>query len=189
MAPSTAQPPPVAGTSSTASPTPEPTDLCRVQIRLPNGRVIRHNFPCSASLNDVTTFVIDKEPHFPSDILVQILTHDHLSLSLPPLFPPLRSSPSFPIPSYPTPSCHTALCDCVNSTFNFSVKIIAQIKNHIGNKLIIVTCTVKPLKSDCQNFDLVLMICTCGFDLCPLSEVTLYRLLSFGGMLAVRCPE
>ena len=115
MAPSTAQPPPVAGTSSTASPTPGPTDLCRVQIRLPNGRVIRHNFPCSASLNDVATFVINEEPHFASVILVQILTN--LSLFLP-LFPPLHPSPSSPIPSHPSPHCHTALYDCVN---NFSV--------------------------------------------------------------------
>ena len=41
----------------------------------------------------------------------------------------------------------------------------------------------------CRKFDLILMICARGFGLCPLSEVILYRLLSFGGTLAVRCPE
>ena len=33
------------------------------------------------------------------------------------------------------------------------------------------------------------MICARGFGLCPLLEVILYRLLSFEGELAVRCPE
>ena len=34
------------------------------------------------------------------------------------------------------------------------------------------------------------MICARGFGLCPLLEtVILYRLLSFGGELAVRCPD
>ena len=32
-------------------------------------------------------------------------------------------------------------------------------------------------------------IYACGFGFCPLLEVILYRLLSFGGTLAVRCPE
>ena len=40
-----------------------------------------------------------------------------------------------------------------------------------------------------QKFDGILMICACGFGLRSLSEVILYRLLSFGGMLAVRCLE
>ena len=40
-----------------------------------------------------------------------------------------------------------------------------------------------------QKFDGILMIYACGFGLRPLLEVILYRLLSFGGMLAVRCPE
>ena len=58
MTPSTAQPPPLTQISSTASSTPPPTDVCRAQVRLPNGRVSRHNFPCSASFNDVATFVL-----------------------------------------------------------------------------------------------------------------------------------
>ena len=57
MTPSTAQPPPLTQTSSTATLTPTRTDVCRVQVRLPNGRVSRHNFPCSASLNNVARFV------------------------------------------------------------------------------------------------------------------------------------
>ena len=40
-----------------------------------------------------------------------------------------------------------------------------------------------------QKFDVILMICACGFGLCLLLEVILYRLLSFGGTLAVRRPE
>ena len=40
-----------------------------------------------------------------------------------------------------------------------------------------------------QNFDGILMIYACSFGLRPLLEVILYRLLSFGGTLAVRCPE
>ena len=40
-----------------------------------------------------------------------------------------------------------------------------------------------------QNFDGILMIYACGFGLRPPLEVILYRLLSFGGTLAVRCPE
>ena len=40
-----------------------------------------------------------------------------------------------------------------------------------------------------QKFDVILMIFACGFGLRPLLEVILYRLLSFGGMLGVRCPE
>ena len=44
-------------------------------------------------------------------------------------------------------------------------------------------------EQQCQKFDVILMICARGFGLCPLLEVTLYRLLSFGGELAVRCPE
>ena len=61
--------------SSTTSPTPGPTDICRVQVRLPNGRVIRHNFPASASLDDVITFVMEKEPHFSNVVLVQVCVH------------------------------------------------------------------------------------------------------------------
>jgi hypothetical protein len=74
VTPSTVQPPPpaVTQTSSTASSAPGPTDVCRVQVRLPNGRVIRHNFPCSASLNDVATLVMEKEPHFSTVIFVQV---------------------------------------------------------------------------------------------------------------------
>ena len=44
-------PQPIAEASSTASSTPGPTDMCRVQVRLPNDRVIQCNFPSSASLN------------------------------------------------------------------------------------------------------------------------------------------
>ena len=40
-----------------------------------------------------------------------------------------------------------------------------------------------------QKFDVILMICVCGFGLRPLLEVILYRLLSFGGTLAVCCLE
>ena len=40
-----------------------------------------------------------------------------------------------------------------------------------------------------QKFDGILMIYACGFGLRPLLEVILYRLLSFGDTLAVRCPE
>ena len=40
-----------------------------------------------------------------------------------------------------------------------------------------------------QKFDAILMICAYGFGLRPLLEVILYRLLSFGGTLAIRCPE
>ena len=40
-----------------------------------------------------------------------------------------------------------------------------------------------------QKFDVILMICACSFGLRPLLEVILYRLLSFGGTPAVRCPE
>ena len=40
-----------------------------------------------------------------------------------------------------------------------------------------------------QEFDVILMICACAFGLRPLLEVILYRLLSFGGTLAVRCQE
>ena len=40
-----------------------------------------------------------------------------------------------------------------------------------------------------QKFDGIFMIYACGFGLRPLLEVILYRLLSFGGTLAVRCPE
>ena len=36
---------------------------------------------------------------------------------------------------------------------------------------------------------ILLMIYACSFGLCPLLEVILYRLLSFGGTLSVRCPE
>ena len=48
----------------------------------------------------------------------------------------------------------------------------------------------------CQKFDVILMICARGFGLCPLLEVILYRLLSFGSELAaiggmefVHCTE
>ena len=40
-----------------------------------------------------------------------------------------------------------------------------------------------------EKFDGILTIYACGFGLHPLLEVILYMLLSFGGMLAVRCPE
>ena len=63
---------PVAEKASTTSSTPGPTDICRVQVRLPNGKVVRHNFPPSASLDDVTTFVMEKKPHYSSVILVQV---------------------------------------------------------------------------------------------------------------------
>ena len=45
------------------------------------------------------------------------------------------------------------------------------------------------LSNKCQKFDGILMIFACGFGLCPLLEIILYRLLSFGGTLAVCCPE
>ena len=65
-------PQPKAEASSTTSSTPAPTDMCRVQVRHPNGRVIRQNFPSSASLNDVVTSVMENEPHFSTVILVQV---------------------------------------------------------------------------------------------------------------------
>ena len=40
-----------------------------------------------------------------------------------------------------------------------------------------------------HKFDGILMIYACGFGIRPLLEVILYRLLSFGGTLAVHCPE
>ena len=40
-----------------------------------------------------------------------------------------------------------------------------------------------------QKFDGILMIYACGFGLHLLLEVILYRLLSFGGTLAVHCLE
>ena len=40
-----------------------------------------------------------------------------------------------------------------------------------------------------QKFDGIFMIYACGFGLRPLLEVILYRLPSFGGTLAVHCPE
>ena len=40
-----------------------------------------------------------------------------------------------------------------------------------------------------QKFDVILMIYVCGFGLRLLLEVILYRLLSFGGTLAVRCQS
>ena len=40
-----------------------------------------------------------------------------------------------------------------------------------------------------QKFDGIFMIYAGGFGLRPLLEVILYRLLSFGGTLAVCCPE
>ena len=87
-----AQLPPVTGTSSTASPTPGPRSAeFKSDYQM---EVIRHNFPCSASLIDVATFVLNKEPRV---ILVQILTHLSLSLFLP-LFPSLSLFPD-PFPS------------------------------------------------------------------------------------------
>ena len=65
-------PQPIAEASSTASSTPGPTDICRVQIRLPNGQVIRQNFPPSACLNDVVIFVMEKEPPFSTVFLMQV---------------------------------------------------------------------------------------------------------------------
>ena len=63
---------PLPETSSTAASTPGPMDVCRVQVRLPNGRVIRQSFSCLASLNDVATFVMEKESQFSTVILVQV---------------------------------------------------------------------------------------------------------------------
>ena len=40
-----------------------------------------------------------------------------------------------------------------------------------------------------SKVDLILMIFVHSFSLHPLLEVILYRLLSFGGTLAVCCPE
>ena len=40
-----------------------------------------------------------------------------------------------------------------------------------------------------QKFDVILIVCARSFDLFPLLEVILYRLLSFGGMLAVWSRE
>ena len=45
------------------------------------------------------------------------------------------------------------------------------------------------LSNKCHKFDGILMIYACGFGLRLLLEVILYRPLSFGGTLAVRCPE
>ena len=45
------------------------------------------------------------------------------------------------------------------------------------------------LTNICPKLDIILMICACSFGLCLLSEVILYRLLSFGGTLAIRCLE
>ena len=70
--PAQSSPQPIAEASSTASSTPGPTDMCRVQVRLPNGRVIQCNFPSSACLNDVVTSVMENEPHFSTVILVQV---------------------------------------------------------------------------------------------------------------------
>ena len=45
------------------------------------------------------------------------------------------------------------------------------------------------LSNKCPKFGLILMIHAHSFGLYPLSKVILYRLLSFGGMLAVRYLE
>ena len=79
--PAQSSPQPIAEASSTASSTPEPTDMCRVQVRHPNDQVIRRNFPSSASLNDVVTLVMENEPIFSTVILVQVFTNKCLDLS------------------------------------------------------------------------------------------------------------
>ena len=45
------------------------------------------------------------------------------------------------------------------------------------------------LVTDVKKFDGILMIYACSFCHHPLLEVILYRLLSFGGTLAVHCPK
>ena len=107
--PAQSTPQPIAEASGTASSTPGPTDMCRVQVRLPNGRVIRQNFPSSASLNDVVTFVMENEPHFSTVILVRVFISTKykcvdlscLSLSLclsVCLSPSLSLTPAIPTP-------------------------------------------------------------------------------------------
>ena len=49
--------------------------------------------------------------------------------------------------------------------------------------------TICRVSNKCQKYDVILMIYACGFGVRPLLEVVLYRLLSFGGTLAVRCLE
>ena len=125
--PAQSSPQPIAEASSTASSTPAPTDMCRVKVRLPNGRVIRRNFPSSASLNDVVTFVMENEPHFSTVILVQVYTSTKykcldlsimsLSLSFSYLFPSLSLSLSLSSHSHTMSShqkrvrCHCMLLD------------------------------------------------------------------------------
>ena len=97
--PAQSTPQPIAEASSTASSTPGPTDMCRVQVRLPNGRVIQCNFPSSASLNDVITFVMENEPHFSTVILVQVfISTKYKCVDLSCLSPSLSLTPAIPTP-------------------------------------------------------------------------------------------
>ena len=49
-------------------------DMCRVQIRLPNGRMLRHNFIPTASLDDVAVFVQESCPEYSSVQFVQVIS-------------------------------------------------------------------------------------------------------------------
>lgn len=48
-------------------------DMCRVQIRLPNGRMLRRNFTPTASLGEVAVFVQESCPEYSSVQLVQVI--------------------------------------------------------------------------------------------------------------------
>lgn len=46
--------------------------VCRVQVRLPNGRVLVHQFPSSAVLNDVTAYLRSSAPECVVSALIQV---------------------------------------------------------------------------------------------------------------------
>ena len=48
-----------------------------LQVRLPSGRVLRHNFPATAYLHEVATFVMSSEPKIRSVQLVQVSFAQH----------------------------------------------------------------------------------------------------------------
>ena len=97
--PAQSSPQPIAEASSAASSTPGPTGMCRVQVRHPNGRVIRQNFPSSASLNDVVTSIMENEPIFSTVILVQVFTNNKdKCLDLSSLSLCLSLTPAIPTP-------------------------------------------------------------------------------------------
>ena len=47
-------------------------DSCRVQVRLPDGGVVRHTFPPSATLGSVVEVVRERAPHLSHILLVQV---------------------------------------------------------------------------------------------------------------------